>query len=61
MSIGETHRKVGEMLRAATSECAKPGITFILPWRMDANQDHLSKGLAECGCGCCPDDEQKPI
>ena len=61
MSAGETQRSLSELVRAAALEYNKPAVTFILPWRMDANQDHLSKGLAECGCGCCPDDEQKPI
>ena len=60
MSTGETHRKLDETVRAAAPECAKPGVTFILPWRMDANQDHLNyKGLEECGCGFCPDDDQE--
>jgi hypothetical protein len=61
MSIGETDGNLGEIVRAAALERAKAGLTFILPWRMDANQDHLDKGLEECGCGFCPDDEKQPI
>ena len=62
MSIGETHRNLGEIVRAAALGRAKPGVTFVLPWRLDANQDHLHKGLEECGCGFCPDDhDKKPI
>jgi hypothetical protein len=59
MSTEETDRNLGEILRAATLKRAEPGATFILPWRMDANQDHLHKGLEECGCGFCPDDDQE--
>jgi hypothetical protein len=59
MSTGEMHRNLGKIVGAAALKCAKPGVTFILPWRMDANQDHLHKGLEECGCGFCPDDEQE--
>jgi hypothetical protein len=59
MLTGETCQKLSEIIRVAALEGAKPGQTFILPWRMDANQDHLHKGFEECGCGFCPDDDQK--
>jgi hypothetical protein len=59
MSIGDTHRNLGDIVRAATLECAKPRVPFILPWRVDANQDHLHRGFEECGCGFCPDDDQE--
>jgi hypothetical protein len=59
MSAGETQRNLGEIVRAAAREGAKPGVPFILPWRMDASQENLHKGLEECGCGFCPDDEQQ--
>jgi hypothetical protein len=59
MSSGETQRNLGEIVRAAALECAKPNVPFILPWRMDADRDHLHKGLEECGCGFCPDDDQE--
>jgi hypothetical protein len=59
MSTGETQRNLSEIVRAGALDCAKPAVTFILPWRMDANQDHLHKGLEECGCGFCPDDDQE--
>jgi hypothetical protein len=59
MSTGETYGNVSEIVRVASLEGAKPGVPFILPWRMDANQDHLHKGLEECGCGFCPDDDQE--
>jgi hypothetical protein len=42
---------------------AEPGAPFILPWRMDANQDHPlrpakehdSCSAGECGCGISSD------
>jgi hypothetical protein len=57
MSTGETHRNLGDIVRAAALNGAKPGVTAIMPWRMDANQDHQHRGLDGCGCGFCPDDE----
>jgi hypothetical protein len=59
MSTGETRRDFSEIVAAAALDGAKPRVSFILPWRMEANQEHLHKGLEECGCGFCPDDEQK--
>ena len=59
MSIGETQGNLGDIFRAAASECAKPGVPVIVPWRMDANQDHPYNSLDVCGCGFCPDDDQK--
>ena len=61
MPIGETQRKLGEIVRASVSDCAKPGATFILPWRIEAIQDDLYKGLEECGCGFCPDDDRDTL
>jgi hypothetical protein len=59
MSIGERHRNFGEIFRVAASERVKPGAILIAPWQIDANQDSLGKGLDECGCAFCPDDDQK--
>jgi hypothetical protein len=60
MSAGETqHRDLGDMVRAATLERAKPGGPIIVPWRINANQDHLQKDPNECGCGFCPDDDSR--
>jgi hypothetical protein len=59
MSTGETRQDFSEIVTAAALDGAKPRVPFILPWRMDANQDHLHEGLEECGCGFCPDDEQE--
>jgi hypothetical protein len=58
MPTGETHRNLCEIVKDAALKGAKPGGTFILPWRMDSNQDHLHKGFEECGCGFCPDDDR---
>ncbi len=57
MSTGETNRNLGDIVRAAMLEGAKPGVTVIMPWRMNANQDHPHKGLEQCGCAFCPDDD----
>jgi hypothetical protein len=57
MSTRETRRDFSEIVTAAGLEGAKPGVPFILPWRMDANQENLHQGLEECGCGFCPDDD----
>ena len=59
MSTAETRRDHSEIVTGAVLRGAKPGVNFILPWRMDANQEHLHKGLEQCGCGFCPDDEQE--
>lgn len=59
MSTADTCRNLGDVVRAAALEGAKPGAPVIMPWRMDANQDHLHKGLDECGCAFCPDDDQE--
>jgi hypothetical protein len=56
----ETDRDLSETVRAAALERCKPEATFILPWRM-ANQDDLHAGLGDCGCGYCPDDDQRPL
>jgi hypothetical protein len=61
MSTRETHGNVSEIARAAALECAKSGVTFILPWRMDAGQDHLHKGIDQCGCAFAPEDDQERI
>jgi len=59
MSTGETNRSLGDIFRGAALERAKPGAPVIVPWRMDANQDYPYKGLEDCGCGFCPDDDQE--
>jgi hypothetical protein len=59
MATEELHRNLGEIVRAGALGGVKRGTAFILPWRVDANQDHLHKGLEECGCGFCPDDDQE--
>ncbi len=59
MSTGETYQNLGDIVRAAALEGAKPGITMIMPWRMEANQDHADIGLEQCGCAFCPDDDQE--
>jgi hypothetical protein len=59
MSTAETHRNLGDIFSAAALEGAKPGVPVIIPWRMNANHDHLHKGLDECGCAFCPDDDQE--
>ena len=57
MSIAETHRNLTENFNTAAS--VKPGAISISPWQVDSNQDGLDKGLDECGCAFCPDDEGK--
>jgi hypothetical protein len=59
MSTSETHRNLGDIVRAAALEGAKPGVTAIVPWRVNANHDRPHKGLDECGCAFCPDDDQE--
>jgi hypothetical protein len=59
MSTGETHRNLGDILSAAALEGANYGVPVIIPWRMEANQDHPHKGLEQCGCAFCPDDDQE--
>jgi hypothetical protein len=59
MSTGETRRDFSEIVTVAALDGAKPRASFILPWRIDANQEHLHERLEECGCGFCPDDDQK--
>ena len=59
MSTGETHRNLGDIFKAAALEGGKPGLPAITPWRMEANQDPLHMGLADCGCGFCPDDDRE--
>jgi hypothetical protein len=59
MATEEMHRNLGEIVRAGRLEGAKGGTPFILPWRMDANQNSLYEGLEECGCGFCPDDDRQ--
>ena len=61
MSTGETHRNLGDIVGAAALEGTKPGVPVIMPWRMEANQDHPHKSLDICGCGFCPDDDQEMI
>jgi hypothetical protein len=53
------HNEFAERIRAALDEIgrAEQGQRFILPWRMDVNQDLWQvKGLEECGCGISQDD-----
>jgi hypothetical protein len=59
MSIAETHRNLGEIFRAAAADAAKPGVPVMIPWRMEAIQNHPHKSLDVCGCGFCPDDGQE--
>jgi hypothetical protein len=59
MLTGETHRNLGDITRAAAFESAKPGVTMIVPWRMEANHTH--EGFDACGCGFCPDDDWETI
>jgi hypothetical protein len=59
MSTGETHRNLGDIVKTATLEGAKPGVTVIMPWRTNANQDHPHKDFDACGCGFCPEDDQE--
>jgi hypothetical protein len=61
MSTANPRRDPGEIVTGAALEGAKPGVPFILPWRMDPNQEHLHEALEECGCGFCPDDGKEPI
>jgi hypothetical protein len=56
MSSGELHQNLVEPVKAAVEGCAKPRMTFILQWRMEASQNDVHKGFEECGCGFCPDD-----
>jgi hypothetical protein len=60
MATEKMRRNPGEIVRAGALEGAKRGGCFILPWRMNANQDNLREGLEECGCGFCPDDHREP-
>jgi hypothetical protein len=54
------HNDLAERIRAAVLALkggADHGEHFILPWRMDANQDtRHAKGLDDCGCGISQDD-----
>lgn len=59
MSTGDTQDNLDNIFRAAASECTKLGVPAIMPWRMDANQDHSHKGIEQCGCAFCPDDGQE--
>ncbi len=59
MSTGEMNRNLGDIFRAAALEGANQGVPVIVPWRMDANQDHPHKSLDQCGCAFCPDDDQE--
>ncbi len=59
MSTGETNRNLGDIFRAAALAGAKPRVTAIMPWRMNANQDHPHKSLDQCGCAFCPGDDQE--
>jgi hypothetical protein len=61
MSIAENHKDFAEILRAAASERVKLGAILIAPWQIDAGQEGLDKGLDECGCAFCPDDDQKSL
>jgi hypothetical protein len=59
MSAAVTHRNLDEIIKANAVDCVERGVPFILPWRVPANKDHLDTGLDQCGCGFCPDDEQR--
>jgi hypothetical protein len=61
MSIREIHRNLGENFRVAALERVKPEGMLIAPWRIDSTQDSFHKGLDECGCAFCPDDDQKSL
>jgi hypothetical protein len=64
MSIGETHRNLDDFVKAAAVECGKPGAAMMVPWRIEANQDHLHEGLEQCGCAFSPDepeDDGRPL
>jgi len=54
MSIVETHRNLDDVVRAAALECGKPEAAMMVRWRVEANQDHLHKGLEQCGCAFSP-------
>jgi hypothetical protein len=58
MSAAKTHQNLDEII-ANPVHRAKGGVPFILRWRMAENQDHLDRGFEQCGCGFCPDDEQR--
>jgi hypothetical protein len=55
MASGE-HQNIDDIIRTAASECAKAGEPVLVPWRIEASQDHLHEGLAVCGCGFTPDE-----
>jgi len=59
MLTEQTYRNLGDIIRAAALEGAKPRVPVIIPWRMEANQDHPHKGLEQCGCAFCPGDDQE--
>jgi hypothetical protein len=58
MAAGETHHNIGDMIRTAASEGTKAGAPMLVPWRIEANQDHLYKGLELCGCAFAPDEPE---
>jgi hypothetical protein len=53
------HRNLAENFKAAGLESVKPEAILIAPWQIDAGEEDWSKGLDECGCAFCPDDDQK--
>jgi hypothetical protein len=62
MLLGPKKHELAERIGAAldAKRHAEHGPRFILPWRMDANQDHETKeyiscSTGECGCGISPD------
>jgi hypothetical protein len=58
MSLEETNVNHWDRARAGALNNVEPGTTWIIPWRMEANQDLLYKGLEICGCACCPDEPE---
>jgi hypothetical protein len=59
MATRETHQNIADTIRTVASEYARAEAPVLVPWRMEASQDHLHKGLELCGCGCTPPDDPK--
>jgi hypothetical protein len=60
MSIGETCRNLGDLVRAA-AERGEHWDPVIVPWRIEASQDRLHKGLEQCGCAFSPDEPEDGV
>lgn len=53
----EKHHVIAERVHAALDQIGRTGQRFILPWRIDENQQlRQAQGMAECGCGISQDD-----